>query len=163
MAEIWSEEQLIADGFERVYAESEWYDGPWAGLADIDGKPHYFEMHVYDHSHEVDEYQVWPASEAVAELEREQWAIYARWYERREAGEVGQESHPGHGGVDARYDELELLLAPHRLAPDGARRLVCELRFVAGVDVRYRVEGPDYWLRWRPRPPLIMGCCVDNR
>ncbi|MFD0555220.1 hypothetical protein ACFQ0X_43130 [Streptomyces rectiviolaceus] len=88
MAEIWGEEQLIADGFERVHAESEWYGEPWAGLADIDGKPHYFEMHVYDHSHEVDEYQVWPASEAVAELEREQWAIYARWYERREAGRL---------------------------------------------------------------------------
>ncbi|MFI7316976.1 hypothetical protein [Streptomyces venezuelae] len=149
MAEIWSEEQLIADGFERVYTESEWYGEPWAGLADIDGKPHHFEI---DHSRQGDEYRVWPASEAVAELEREQWAIYARWYERREAGEVGQESHPGHGGVDARYDELDLLLAPHRLAPDGARRLRCELRFVAGVDVRYRVEGPDYWLRWRPEP-----------
>ncbi|WP_202457544.1 hypothetical protein [Streptomyces sp. SID337] len=133
----------------RVYTELEWYGEPWAGLADIGGKPHYFEI---DHSHQGDGYQVWPVGEAVAKLEREQWAIYARWYERREAGEVGQESHPGHGGVDARYDELGLLLAPHRSAPDSARRLRCELRFVADVDVRYRVEGPDYWLRWRPRP-----------
>ncbi|MFF5336076.1 hypothetical protein [Streptomyces sp. NPDC013181] len=148
MAEIWGEQQLIADGFKRVYAELEWYDGPRAGLADIDGKPHYFQNHDYDHRDEADEYQVWPASEAAAELEREQWAIFARWNERREAGEVGPESHPDHGGVDARYDELELLLAPHRLAPDDARRLVGELRFVAGA--RYRVEGLDYWFRWRP-------------
>ncbi|MCX4816712.1 hypothetical protein OG601_47865 [Streptomyces sp. NBC_01239] len=146
MTGSWSEEQLTADGFERVYVESDWNGEPLAGLADIDGKPHHFEIQRYDPS----EYQVWPASEAVAELEREQWAIYARWYGRSQAGEVGHESHPGHGGIDARYDELELLLAPHRLVPDGARRLVCELRFVAGVDVRYRVEGPDYWLRWRP-------------
>ncbi|MFD8019550.1 hypothetical protein ACFV6G_03895 [Streptomyces lavendulae] len=148
MAETWNEEQLIADGFERVYAELEWYDGPRVGLADVNGKPHYFQNHDYDHADEADVYQVWPASEAVVELEREQWAIFARWNERREAGEVGPESHPGHGGIDARYDELELLLVPHHQAPDSARRLVGELRFVAGA--RYRVEGLDYWFRWRP-------------
>ncbi|MFI1658226.1 hypothetical protein ACH4ZU_25445 [Streptomyces sp. NPDC020472] len=85
MAETWTEEQLIADGFERVHTESEWYDGPRAGLADIDGKPHYFESHDYDHADEADEYRVWPANEAAVELEREQWAIFARWNERREA------------------------------------------------------------------------------
>lgn len=148
MAETWNEEQLIADGFERVYTELEWYDGPRVGLADINGKPHYFQNHDYDHAGEADGYQVWPAGEAVVELEREQWAIFARWNERREAGEVGPESHPDHGGIDARYDELKLLLAPHRQAPDGARRLVGELRFDAGA--RYRVEGLDYWFRWRP-------------
>ncbi|MGW7127906.1 hypothetical protein ACWGIA_06055 [Streptomyces bobili] len=51
------------------------------------------------------------------ELEREQWAIFARWNERRVAGEVGAESHPDTGGIDARYDELEQLRAPHRQAP----------------------------------------------
>ncbi|MFE2412641.1 hypothetical protein ACFXDE_30290 [Kitasatospora sp. NPDC059408] len=58
------------------------------------------------------------------------------------------QSHPGHGGVDVRYDELTLLLASHRQVPAGARRLVGELRFVAGA--RYRVDGPGYWFRWRP-------------
>ncbi|MCX2181021.1 hypothetical protein KV205_10815 [Streptomyces sp. SKN60] len=147
MAGTWDEQQLIADGFERVYAESDWYDGPRAGLADIGGRPHYFRSDEYDHADEADEYRVWPASEAVVGLEREQWAIFARWNERSEAGEVGPESHPGHGGIDARYDELEQLLAPHRQAPDDARRLVGELRFVEGA--RYRVDGLDYWIRWR--------------
>ncbi|MFI8320687.1 hypothetical protein [Streptomyces sp. NPDC085529] len=149
MADIWEEEQLIADGFERVYAELEWYDGLRAGLADIDGKPHYFQNDDYLNVGEADEYRVWPASEAAVELECEQWAIFARWNDRREAGEVGPESHPDGGGVDARYDELKLLLAPHRLAPENAsRRLVAELRFVAGA--RYRADGLGYWLRWRP-------------
>lgn len=30
------------DAFEAVYVELDWYDGPRAGLADIDGVPHYF-------------------------------------------------------------------------------------------------------------------------
>lgn len=56
MAEAWDEEQLIADGFERVYVELEWYDGPRAGLADVNGKPHYFRGLDYDHADEADEY-----------------------------------------------------------------------------------------------------------
>ncbi|MES4890036.1 hypothetical protein [Streptomyces sp. NPDC096012] len=148
MAETWDEAQLIADGFERVYAELEWHDGPRAGLADIEGRPHYFLNDDYDHADEADEYRVWPASEAAVDLEREQWAIFARWNERYEAGSVGPETHPGQGGLDARYDELALLLAQHRQAPDDARRRVGEVRFDAGA--RYRVEGLDYWFRWRP-------------
>ncbi|MGW1819352.1 hypothetical protein ACWCQM_38100 [Streptomyces sp. NPDC002125] len=136
---------MIADGFERVYVELEWYDGPRAGLAVIGGQPHYFQNDDHDHRDGAEEYQVWTASEAAVELEGELWAICARWDERREAGRVGPESHPDHGGIDARDDELELLLARHRRVPDEVRRLVGELRFVAGA--RYRVEGLDYWSR----------------
>lgn len=74
---------------------------------------------------------MWSASEAAVVLEREQWAIFARWNQRSEAGEAGPESHPGLGGVDARYDELTRLLAPHRQPAEGARRLVGELGFDA--------------------------------
>jgi len=148
VAETWDEQQLIADGFERVYVELEWYSGPRAGLADVDGKPHYFQGYDWDDADEADAYSVWPASNSSVELEREQWAIFARWNERREAGTVAPESHPGHGGVDSRFDELASLLAPHREAPSDARRLIAEVRFDAGA--RYRLEGVDYWIRWRP-------------
>ncbi|MFF0765059.1 hypothetical protein ACFYWH_34350 [Streptomyces sp. NPDC003737] len=148
MAEVWGERQLITDGFERVYVELEWYDGPRKGLAVIDGVPHYFEGRDYDHADEADEYDVWSASEAAVAMEREQWAIFANWNERREAGAMDLGSHPGSGGVDARYDELDVLLAPYRQAPDGAQRLAGEMRFDAGAG--YRVDGVGYWFRWRP-------------
>ncbi|MEU4101761.1 hypothetical protein AB0F16_14370 [Streptomyces tanashiensis] len=57
-------------------------------------------------------------------------------------------SHPGSGGIDVRYDELDLLLAPYRQTPDGARRLLGEVRFDAGD--RYRPDGVDDWFRWSP-------------
>ncbi|MFI5666413.1 hypothetical protein [Streptomyces sp. NPDC051704] len=129
MAETWNEVQLIADGFERVYVEFEWCSGPRVGLGDVDGMPHYFQGDDWDDAEEADEYRVWPASDAAVELE----------------------THPGQGGIDARYDELALLLAQYRQAPDDAKRLVGEVRFDAGA--RYRVEGLDYWFRWRPSRP----------
>ncbi|MFJ9519314.1 hypothetical protein ACIRPK_13710 [Kitasatospora sp. NPDC101801] len=88
MAETWDEVQLVADGFERVYVELEWYDGPRAGLADVEGRPHYFQGNDGNHADEADEYSVWPAANSAVELEREQWAIFARWNEHHEAGRV---------------------------------------------------------------------------
>lgn len=145
MAMSWDKQQLIADGFEPTYVDLEWYDGPRKGLALVDGVPHYYEGREYDRADEADEYLVWPASEAAVALEREQWAIFIRY----QLSDAGLEQYPADGGVDARYDELQLLLAPHRQAPDGARRLVGEVRFDDGDD-RYRLDGVDHWFRWRP-------------
>ncbi|MET7570380.1 hypothetical protein ABZT04_18020 [Streptomyces sp. NPDC005492] len=145
MARVWSVEQLIADGFEPTYVDLEWHDGPRKGLALVEGVPHYYEGREYDPRDEADEYLVWPASETAVAMEREQWAIYVRY----EVSDAGREEHPANGGVDARFDELRSLLAPHRQAPDGARRLVGEVRFDDGDD-RYRPDGVDHWFRWRP-------------
>lgn len=97
-----------------MYVELAWYDGPRFGLADVDGEPHYFQNDDYGHADETNEHRVRPADEVAVKLEREQWAIFARWNQRYEAGTVTTESHPGHGGIDARYDEVTLLLAPRR-------------------------------------------------
>jgi hypothetical protein len=139
----WDKQQLIADGFEPTYVDLEWYDGPRKGLALVNGVPHYYEG--WDPGDEAAEYAVWPASEAAVAMEREQWAIYVEY----EVSDAGREEHPANGGVNARYDELQLLLAPHRRAPDSAHRLVGEMRFDDGDD-RYRFDGVDHWFRWRP-------------
>ncbi|MGK5557319.1 hypothetical protein ACSNOI_37495 [Actinomadura kijaniata] len=143
----YDERTLIADGFERVHVELSRYDGPVKGLADVDGVPHYFERLGLDAFE--DPYAVWPASEGAVAMEREQWAIYISWLRRYEAGEADGDGHPGAGGVDARYDELESLLAPHRRAPADARRLMARWRFDDG-DERYRFDGIDQWVRWDP-------------
>jgi len=142
---------LKDDGFEPVHVELDWYDGPRAGLADINGAPHYFRA-VHDHAHAGepdDEYFVWPASETALTSEREQWAIFVEWNKHYEAGTATPESHPGHGGIDSRYDELTMLLAPHRATPQDARRLRAEWRWPASP-ARYQTGGLDYRARWRP-------------
>ncbi|MBK3574789.1 hypothetical protein JHN63_13385 [Streptomyces sp. MBT65] len=145
MAMSWEKRQLIADGFEPTYVDLEWYDGPRKGLALIHGVPHYYEGWEYDARDEAYEYAVWPASEAAVAMEREQWAIFVRY----QVSDPRGDEHPGLEGIDARYDELDLLLAPHRQAPEGARRLLGEMRFDDGDD-RYRLDGVDHWFRWHP-------------
>ncbi|MER7753928.1 hypothetical protein [Kitasatospora sp. NPDC097643] len=141
MTGTWDAQQLIADGFAHVRAELAWWDGPWRGLVELGGVPHYFERPDLD----ADRYLVWPVPADVLALECEQWAIFADWYRRADAG--GLEPHPGQGGVDARYDELNALLAPYRDAPADARQLAAEWRSDGGA--RYRADGADYWVRWQ--------------
>ncbi|MET9852123.1 hypothetical protein ABZY57_04080 [Streptomyces sp. NPDC006450] len=126
-----------------MIAELEWYDGPRVGLVDIAGKPYYFDGYGQYLGDRADEYRVWPASPAAMEMEREQWAIYVDWNERQGAGAA----YLGHGGLDARYDELDVLLAQYRQAPDDAPRLLGELRHTGDG---HRMEGTGYWFRWRP-------------
>lgn len=141
MAEIWDERELAAAGFEPVFVELDRYDGPLFGLAEVDGVAHYFRA-------ADDGFFVWPADGPLLALERERWAVFAAWNARYEAGTAEPDSHPGAGGVDARYDELTALLAPHRHLPAHARRLAAEWRSLAGP--RYRADGVDYRVRWRP-------------
>lgn len=140
------------DGFERVHVENDWYDGPRSGLADVGGQPHYFQaVDSYHHPDEPDdEYFVWPASSAALACERQQWAIFVEWNTRFEAGTASVETHPGHGGVNARYDELTAQLAQHRAMPTDARRFAAEWHWLpADRTTRYHLDGPDYLVKWR--------------
>lgn len=113
--------RLVETGFEQVYVENDWYDGPRSGLASVGGLPHYFQSADGYANPEVDteEFLVWPADRLTLDMEREQWNIFCSWNARYEAGEVAADTHPGGGGVDARYDELQVLLDPRRKAPHG--------------------------------------------
>ncbi|MGW9070667.1 hypothetical protein ACWGQT_14650 [Streptomyces yangpuensis] len=139
------EEQLIAQGFRRVYAEPDRYDGPRAGPADVHGSPHCFRGYDCDHADAADEYLVRPASEAAVAPERAQWAIFTDWNRRHEGGgRSGEPPGPRRHRRPLRHADA----SPRRgrQSPADARRLVAEPGFDA--DDRYRADGPDQWFRW---------------
>lgn len=134
---------------ERVYVENDWYDGPRAGIADIGGIPHRFVSNFDDSIDDwSDTFTVFPVRSEVLALEQEQWRLFVAWNRRYKSGEVGVDSHPGHGGIDPRWDELEhLLLADRTSIPADAKRAKAD--FVRlDCDQRYKEDGPDYALRW---------------
>lgn len=133
---------------ERVYVENEWYDGPRAGVADIGGMPHRFiSPFIETRDDEPDIFLVWPVNQIELDLELEQWAIYVEWNTRREAGETGDDSHPGHGGINARWDEIQILLHSARTeVPPTARRALAQTTYI-GRARRYGAEL-NYQLSW---------------
>ncbi len=100
---------------ERVYVESDWYDGPRAGVADVDGAPHRFKA-LFDETDDdyLGTFLVWPINHEDLALEIEQWRIFVEWNTRYEADLATVASHPGHGGVSRRYDEIDATLRASR-------------------------------------------------
>lgn len=135
---------------EIVHVENEWYDGPRAGVADIGGVPHRFKS-VFDEKDDeyLGTFLVWPVEKDVLDLEREQWEIFVAWNARYESGEAGSESHPGHGGVSARWDEIEAILRPTRdTIPASAKQAVAEMTCL-DREMRFMSSGPAYMLGWK--------------
>lgn len=135
---------------ERVYVENEWYDGPRAGVADVDGIPHRFRS-IFDETEDeyLETFLVWPIEKKVVELEIEQWRIFVEWNLLYEAAEVGVDSHPGHGGRSRRWDEIEALLTSSRSeVPALARRAIAQISYIERT-ARYEPTGPGYMLAWR--------------
>lgn len=134
---------------ERVYVENEWYDGPRAGIADINGTPHRFKS-LFDE--QEDEYlgtfMVWPIDRRVLDLEIEQWCIFVEWNVLYDVGQADTDSHPGHGGRNARWDEIEAFLKQSRSdVPAWARQARAQLNRI-DREVRYAASGPDYRMSW---------------
>jgi hypothetical protein len=94
--------------FERVYMVWDLHDGARSGLACFRGEPHYFDCELdRTHGGYNDIYQLWPIDQELLALATEQWQLYSKWERRFHSGEVSVETHPGHRGQNARYDELE--------------------------------------------------------
>jgi len=94
--------------YERVHVIWDLYDGVRNGIADLDGAPHYFASQ-FDES--ADDYS-------------DNFKLYPRWariHATRDAqlghlsglgapisyGEADLKTHPGHGRINAEYDELK--------------------------------------------------------
>lgn len=137
--------------FERVYVENERYDGPRAGIGDIQGVPHRFRSLWDDKEDEyLSTFEVWPVSPVELELEVEQWCIFVRWNSLYEAGEVDTDTHPGHGH-NTRWNEIEVLLKNSRIeTPLNVQRATAQLKLI-DREYRYDLTGPDYLMCWTIR------------
>lgn len=93
--------------YEKVHTIRDYYDGVRSGTADLNGVPHYFVCLFDDVADEYsDDYRLYPVSPKFMAKELRHWAIFRTWEADFHRGLLAVESHPGHGGVDAEYDEL---------------------------------------------------------
>ena len=135
---------------EHVLVENEWYDGPRAGVANVNGQPHRFVSQWDDEKDQnLGTFLVWPVDADEVALEQEQWRIFVAWNAQYEAGKVDSATHPGHPGTNKRWDVLASQLATRReTAPPTAKRAKAQIVHLQRGQ-RYAPSGPAYQLSWK--------------
>lgn len=131
-----------------VLVENEYYDGPRVGITLINRAAYRFVADFEPDKGYLETFTLYPISESEVELELEQWRIFVDWNNKYEAGTVSTETHPGHGGISSRWDEIELLLEESRKNKSvPSSRATAE--FIGnGQEKRYEYNGPSYSVTW---------------
>ena len=133
---------------EKVYVENDWYDGPRKGVADLNGVPHRFIAHFNEEKGYEDTFSLFPISPDILNLEIEQWKIFTDWNDKYEAGKADTDSHPGHGEINIRWDEIDRMLQSSRnVLPESALIAKATFREIERVK-RYEETGPSYEVVW---------------
>jgi hypothetical protein len=120
--------------FETVYTVDDYYDGPRGGVADFDGRPHYYQSLFFDEPLDSDEnrFELSPISADTRDLAIEAFLLWQRWQVASFAGlapALSDEDAPRVLPEDrARYEQLSSALAP-QLRIDPAKRLVLRGEF----------------------------------
>lgn len=113
---------------DRVLVVEDYWDQPRKGFAEYQGRPHYFtcgfDVEADDYSHV---HHLVPVDQATLDLALEREAIWLVWESDFRNGRATVDTHPRHGGINARYDELsrkqaEVLAA---LPPSNIRVAAC--------------------------------------
>jgi hypothetical protein len=123
--------------YERVHTVSDYYDGPREGLADYGGEPHRYKSHWNEAADDwAETFELSPIDADTFRLEMERWQIWRAWERAFHSGNATQESHPGYGGKNARYDELAKLIEPRMLALKPIKaRLTAGFRALPGQEL----------------------------
>lgn len=76
-------------GYETVFTVTDYYDGPRKGLANYQGKPHFYEC-VFDENRDEysDQYRLTPVDEETFRLAMEDWEIWLKWETAFHAGKA---------------------------------------------------------------------------
>jgi hypothetical protein len=107
---------------EAVYSVLDYYDGPRSGIANFQGRPHFYYQPLEQYGgSESNNFLVQPVDEETFRLAMEDWAIWCKWERAFLNGETTEETHPALSEDRARHEELERILsAALRIEPGKA-------------------------------------------
>ncbi len=130
--------------YETVHTISDWYDGARAGIADLNGKPHYYENHWNEEEPDWSEiYFLQPLDAETFALAMEDWEIWLSWERAFKNGEATQETHPALPEERQRHDELEKILAERLvISPETSVKATAEFIYGQPTKVKWHIiEG----------------------
>ena len=119
--------------------------------SDYCGHPYYFECRWDEGSADyAGTFSLSPVDDETLRLALEQWAVWRTWELAFHSGKALEESHPGLGAIDTRYQRLELLI-DERLAHSKPIRTIVSATFQSDErpsDLAPGVTGP-LKVEWR--------------
>lgn len=131
---------------EKVHTVGHYYDGPRAGIADYEGRPHLYECQFSEELDEyTDAYRIMELDQALFELAMEDWKIFLKWKEAFENGVTDQSTHPALPEDRERHKEIQELLVP-KLKIDPSESKLLKAKFTASKPgwSNYQVEWRSY-------------------
>lgn len=139
--------------YEPVHTLFTFYDGARTGIADYQGTPHFYDCEWDDLRDDyADTFWLTPVDASTVAMDLEASAIFDAWDAERRAGRVSDESHPGHGGRNARYDELRAALRP-LLVTDPRRAARARGHFQRSTGGQRPPGASILDVRWEEVPP----------
>jgi hypothetical protein len=101
----------LKPGFERVFAVTDYYDGPREGIADFQGEPHFFECTFNEAKDDYTElFRLTPLDAEAFRLAMEDWNIWRRRELAFHTGEADISTHPALPREAGRHEELKRVL-----------------------------------------------------
>jgi hypothetical protein len=129
-------------GFEEVFTETDYYDGPRQGVANYRGVPHFYDCVFSDEKQDyVNRYLLTPVSDEVFQLALEDWAIWKRWEQAFKAGKTTLDTHPALPEDSLRHRRIESLLVG-RLQTDVGQAILRSAKFLI-LNPQERRIGPQ--------------------
>ena len=102
---------MTHSAYEIVYTITDWYDGARGGVADFNGKPHYYECQFDDATDYYSAiYFLQPLDRETFLLALEDWQIWLRWDAAFKQRQATIETHPALPADRERHNELSRLL-----------------------------------------------------
>jgi hypothetical protein len=93
--------------FERVHTMTDYWDGPRAGIADFDGRPHAYASRFDEARDDYEEvFELRPVDDETLALALEDWQMFQRWEEAYRAGKVTLDAHQVLLEDRARHQEI---------------------------------------------------------
>ena len=143
----------MAGSFEKVHTMTDYYDGPRRGIADFNGRPHFYDSEWDDLDDDYAfTFKLTPVPPEVFALALEAWAIWRRWETAFHDGQTTTETHPALPADRCRHDEISAILAS-RPVTDPTSRVRAHAEFRRAEEPSWNGRGwPPLQVRWTSVP-----------
>jgi hypothetical protein len=142
--------------FGRVFTVWDYYDGPRTGIAEHDGRPHYYARELDDDDEHAETFILRPIDDETLDLALRHWNIWCGWQLAFHRGEKDHSSHPATPGQNSAYAQLESRLE-EKIAESAGEpiRASASFRVVPGQESLSRGMLRNLEVEWTPRGPAI--------